>query len=253
MPDLSVSADKGPVQVSIAAARCTPPVVDRLRDVLQAHPGTTAVHLKLLNAGRATTLQTGRRSAGHPDVGADGRPQGVARRGLPGVKRRRCLGVCLVGRRAAGGRSGRSSRPGCPTRCSPTAGSARCRRPRPTTSSTWPIFTLSGMAIGILLAVGAWQFAAARGWQMVVTLVGGSLLGRADRLGRRAWLAPGVDPASVGATAADSIVDRAADHRHHPGRAGPTGAGRRRVHLPGRLERAAGPRPAGAGAGGGAS
>jgi DNA polymerase-3 subunit alpha len=57
MPDLSVSADKGPVQVSIAAARCTPPVVDRLRDVLQAHPGTTAVHLKLLNAGRATTLK----------------------------------------------------------------------------------------------------------------------------------------------------------------------------------------------------
>ncbi len=57
VPDLSVAADKGPVQVSIAAARCTPPVVDRLRDVLQAHPGTTAVHLKLLNAGRATTLK----------------------------------------------------------------------------------------------------------------------------------------------------------------------------------------------------
>jgi len=57
VPDLSVSADKGPVQVSIAAARCTPPVVDRLRDVLQAHPGTTVVHLKLLNAGRATTLK----------------------------------------------------------------------------------------------------------------------------------------------------------------------------------------------------
>ena len=57
VPDLSVSADRGPVQVSIAAARCTPPVVDRLRDVLQAHPGTTAVHLKLLNGGKATTLK----------------------------------------------------------------------------------------------------------------------------------------------------------------------------------------------------
>jgi DNA polymerase-3 subunit alpha len=57
VPDLSVSADKGPVQVSIAASRCTPPVVDRLRDVLQAHPGTTAVHLKLLNGGKATTLK----------------------------------------------------------------------------------------------------------------------------------------------------------------------------------------------------
>ena len=31
-------------------------------------------------------------------------------------------------------------------------------------------------------------------------------------------VAPGTDPASVGATAADSIVIAAADHRHHPGR-----------------------------------
>ena len=57
VPDLTESASKGPVQVSIAATRCTPPVVDRLRDVLQAHPGTTAVHLKLLNGTRATTLK----------------------------------------------------------------------------------------------------------------------------------------------------------------------------------------------------
>ena len=45
-------------------ARCTPPVVDRLRDVLQAHPGTTAVHLRLLNGAAATTLQARRRAAG---------------------------------------------------------------------------------------------------------------------------------------------------------------------------------------------
>ena len=52
VPDLSDSADKGPVQVSIAASRCTPPVVDRLRDVLQAHPGTTAVHLQAAERGQ---------------------------------------------------------------------------------------------------------------------------------------------------------------------------------------------------------
>jgi DNA polymerase-3 subunit alpha len=57
VPDLTTAAGKGPVQVSISAARCTPPVVDRLKDVLQAHPGTTAVHLKLLNGSRATTLK----------------------------------------------------------------------------------------------------------------------------------------------------------------------------------------------------
>ena len=39
------------------------------------------------------------------------------------------------------------------------------------------LFALSGMAIGILLAVGAWQVRAARGWQMLLALVGGSLLG----------------------------------------------------------------------------
>ena len=45
------------------------------------------------------------------------------------------------------------------------------------------VFALSGMVIGILLAVGAWQLRAARGWQMIVALVGGSLLGAAHRLG----------------------------------------------------------------------
>ena len=38
IPDLSVSGDKGPVQVSIAAARCTPPVVDRLRTSCRPTP-----------------------------------------------------------------------------------------------------------------------------------------------------------------------------------------------------------------------
>jgi len=82
--------------------------------------------------------------------------------------------------------------------------------PLPTTSTYHfvdvAIFTLSGMAIGVLLAVGAWQLRAARGWQMVVTLVAGSLLGATIAWAIGRWLAPGVDPASVGATAADSIV-----------------------------------------------
>ena len=82
--------------------------------------------------------------------------------------------------------------------------------PLPTTSTYHfvdvAIFALSGMVIGILLAIGAWQLRSARGWQMVVTLVGGSLLGALLAWAVGAWLAPGVDPASVGATAADSIV-----------------------------------------------
>jgi DNA polymerase-3 subunit alpha len=34
-------------------ARCVPPVVDRLREVLSTHPGATEVHLKLLSGSRA--------------------------------------------------------------------------------------------------------------------------------------------------------------------------------------------------------
>ena len=71
VPDLSNDPVKGPVQLSIAASRCTPPVVDRLKDVLQAHPGTTAVHLRLLNGSRVHHAQAGRRAPGDPDVRAD--------------------------------------------------------------------------------------------------------------------------------------------------------------------------------------
>ncbi len=38
---------RGPVSVRIEATRCTPPLVERLKDVLSAHPGTTEVHLQL--------------------------------------------------------------------------------------------------------------------------------------------------------------------------------------------------------------
>ncbi|HKC28460.1 MAG TPA: DNA polymerase III subunit alpha [Jatrophihabitans sp.] len=38
-------APRGPVLVRIEATRCTPPLVNRLKDVLVTHPGTTEVHL----------------------------------------------------------------------------------------------------------------------------------------------------------------------------------------------------------------
>ena len=38
---------RGPVNVRLEATRCTPPLVERLKDVLGAHPGTTEVHLQL--------------------------------------------------------------------------------------------------------------------------------------------------------------------------------------------------------------
>ncbi|RIJ76367.1 DNA polymerase III subunit alpha [Nakamurella silvestris] len=57
VPDLTDNSNRGPIQVSLAATRCTPPVVDRLKDVLKAHPGTTQVHLRLVSGQKATTLR----------------------------------------------------------------------------------------------------------------------------------------------------------------------------------------------------
>jgi DNA polymerase-3 subunit alpha len=56
VPDLS-EGPRGPVVVRIPAARCTPPVVDRLKDVLRTHPGTTEVHLALQSGSRTTVMR----------------------------------------------------------------------------------------------------------------------------------------------------------------------------------------------------
>ena len=54
-----VDGARGPVVVTMAPARCTPPLVDRLKDVLATHPGTTQVHLKLVNGERQHLLRLG--------------------------------------------------------------------------------------------------------------------------------------------------------------------------------------------------
>ncbi|HTW20286.1 MAG TPA: DNA polymerase III subunit alpha, partial [Mycobacteriales bacterium] len=72
VPDVS-EGPRGPVTISLPAARCTPPVVDRLKEVLASHPGTTEVRLQLTAAGRSTVLRLDDRlrvSAG-PAVMAD--------------------------------------------------------------------------------------------------------------------------------------------------------------------------------------
>jgi len=47
---------RGPVTLRIDAARCTPPVIARLKDVLAGHPGTTDVHLHLNGANNHKLL-----------------------------------------------------------------------------------------------------------------------------------------------------------------------------------------------------
>ncbi|MEV7330282.1 DNA polymerase III subunit alpha [Micromonospora sp. NPDC093244] len=59
MPDVSTSATNKPVTLTIPVHRCTPPLVERLKETLVLHPGDTEVHVKLLNGGRTTTLRLG--------------------------------------------------------------------------------------------------------------------------------------------------------------------------------------------------
>jgi DNA polymerase-3 subunit alpha len=56
VPDLS-TGESGPVVVTIPASRCIPPVIDRFKEVLGAHPGVTEVRLALQNGPRTTVVR----------------------------------------------------------------------------------------------------------------------------------------------------------------------------------------------------
>jgi len=56
IPDLS-EGPRGPVVVRMPTERCTAPMVNRLREVLSAHPGTTEVHLRLVRGEREQALR----------------------------------------------------------------------------------------------------------------------------------------------------------------------------------------------------
>jgi DNA polymerase III subunit alpha len=56
IPDLS-EGPRGPIIVTIPAQRCTPPVVERLREILATHPGRTEVRLELQSGTRTRVLR----------------------------------------------------------------------------------------------------------------------------------------------------------------------------------------------------
>ncbi|HWG99294.1 MAG TPA: DNA polymerase III subunit alpha [Pilimelia sp.] len=63
IPDVSAPDDVKPVVLALPTSRCTPPVVERLREVLTSHPGAAEVHLKLVNGSRATLWRVAPRVA----------------------------------------------------------------------------------------------------------------------------------------------------------------------------------------------
>jgi DNA polymerase-3 subunit alpha len=56
VPDVSEPV-RGPVTITVPATRCTPPMVERLKDVLATHPGTTEVRLQVQAGAKMTVLR----------------------------------------------------------------------------------------------------------------------------------------------------------------------------------------------------
>jgi DNA polymerase-3 subunit alpha len=56
VPDLS-DGPSGPVVISMPSTRCTPPVVEQLKDVLGSHPGVTEVRLRLMTKTSTTVMK----------------------------------------------------------------------------------------------------------------------------------------------------------------------------------------------------
>ncbi len=56
LPDVS-QVESRPITITLPVSRCTPPVVERLREVLATHPGVTEVHLRLTQPGRSTVMR----------------------------------------------------------------------------------------------------------------------------------------------------------------------------------------------------
>src|SRR5262249_57499704 len=59
IPEITAADDVKPVVLALSPSRCTPPLVERLKEVLTSHPGSAEVHLRLVNGTRTTLLRLG--------------------------------------------------------------------------------------------------------------------------------------------------------------------------------------------------
>ena len=72
IPDIN-QAPIGPFIIRLEAERCTPPIVDRMKEILRSHPGTREVHLKIEGGSKNTTLRLddGLKITASPSLSAD--------------------------------------------------------------------------------------------------------------------------------------------------------------------------------------
>ena len=72
IPDIN-QAPIGPFIIKLEAERCTPPIVDRMKEILRSHPGTREVHLKIEGGSKNTILRLddGLKITASPSLSAD--------------------------------------------------------------------------------------------------------------------------------------------------------------------------------------
>jgi len=72
LPDLNL-VPTGPLVISMEMARCTPPIIDRVKEILRSHPGGREVHLRLADGEKSTVLKLdeGLKVAASPSLSAD--------------------------------------------------------------------------------------------------------------------------------------------------------------------------------------
>ena len=69
-PDIS-KGPTGPLVVTIPISQCTPPIVDRLKEILRTHPGQREVHLAIDDMGKITLMKLEPRVTASPSLSAD--------------------------------------------------------------------------------------------------------------------------------------------------------------------------------------
>ena len=72
LPDIK-QTPTGPLIIKLDTNRCTPPIVDRMKEVLRSHPGSREVHLQLVGDAKSTTLKLdeGLKVTASPSLSAD--------------------------------------------------------------------------------------------------------------------------------------------------------------------------------------
>ncbi|CAB4666074.1 MAG: DNA polymerase III subunit alpha [Actinobacteria bacterium] len=70
IPDIS-QGPVGPLVITLPINQCTPPVVDRLKEIFRTHPGNREVHLQLDDLGKMTILKLESRVTSSPSLSAD--------------------------------------------------------------------------------------------------------------------------------------------------------------------------------------